>query len=117
MRSNGHCLFVGDDTGAGQPVADAFDEHGLGDLLIGPEGGFDPEEMAELRAPRRRGADQSRAAHAARRDRGSGGARMLAGPSGRRMSQTAEDQPAMARGISAARVGSHLKARRAGGLA
>ena len=48
-RSNGHCLFVGDDTGAGQPVADAFDEHGLGDLLIGPEGGFDPEEMAELR--------------------------------------------------------------------
>ena len=48
-RSNGHCLFVGDDTGSGQPVADAFDEHGLGDLLIGPEGGFDPEEMAELR--------------------------------------------------------------------
>jgi 16S rRNA (uracil1498-N3)-methyltransferase len=48
-RSNGHCLFVGDDTGAGQPVADAFDEHGLGDLLIGPEGGFDPEETAELR--------------------------------------------------------------------
>jgi 16S rRNA (uracil1498-N3)-methyltransferase len=48
-RSNGHCLFVGDDTGAGQPVADAFDEHGLGDLLIGPEGGFDAEEMAELR--------------------------------------------------------------------
>jgi 16S rRNA (uracil1498-N3)-methyltransferase len=48
-RPNGHCLFVGDDTGAGQPVADAFDEHGLGDLLIGPEGGFDPEEMAELR--------------------------------------------------------------------
>jgi 16S rRNA (uracil1498-N3)-methyltransferase len=48
-RSNGHCLFVGDDTGAGQPVADAFDEHGLGDLLIGPEGGFDPEEIAELR--------------------------------------------------------------------
>jgi 16S rRNA (uracil1498-N3)-methyltransferase len=48
-RPNGHCLFVGDDTGAGQPVADAFDEHGLGDLLIGPEGGFDAEEMAELR--------------------------------------------------------------------
>src|SRR5690606_3184268 len=48
-RTNGHCLFVGDETGSGQPVADAFDEYGLGDLLIGPEGGFDPEEMAELR--------------------------------------------------------------------
>jgi 16S rRNA (uracil1498-N3)-methyltransferase len=50
MRPNGHCLFVGDETGTAQPVADAFDEHGLGDLLIGPEGGFDPEELAELRA-------------------------------------------------------------------
>ena len=49
-RPNGHCLFVGDETGGGQPVADALDEHGAGDLLIGPEGGFDPEEMAELRA-------------------------------------------------------------------
>ena len=49
-RQNGVCLFVGDETGTGQPVADAFDEHGLGDLLIGPEGGFDPEELAELRA-------------------------------------------------------------------
>ena len=48
-RANGHCLFVGDETGSGQPVADAFDEHGLGDLLIGPEGGFDPEELVELR--------------------------------------------------------------------
>lgn len=48
-RPNGHCLFVGDETGAGQPMADAFDEYGLGDVLIGPEGGFDPEEMAELR--------------------------------------------------------------------
>jgi 16S rRNA (uracil1498-N3)-methyltransferase len=47
---NGHCLFVGDETGTAQPVADAFDEHGLGDLLIGPEGGFDPEELTELRA-------------------------------------------------------------------
>ena len=50
MRANGHCLFVGDETGTAQPVADAFDEHGLGDLLIGPEGGFDPDELAELRA-------------------------------------------------------------------
>jgi 16S rRNA (uracil1498-N3)-methyltransferase len=50
MRSNGHCLFVGDETGTAQPVADAFDEHGLGDLLIGPEGGFDPDELAELRS-------------------------------------------------------------------
>jgi 16S rRNA (uracil1498-N3)-methyltransferase len=50
MRPNGHCLFVGDETGTAQPVADAFDEHGLGDLLIGPEGGFDAEERAELRA-------------------------------------------------------------------
>ncbi|MGH6896305.1 MAG: 16S rRNA (uracil(1498)-N(3))-methyltransferase [Geminicoccaceae bacterium] len=49
-RPNGHCLFVGDGTGAGQPFADALEEHGLGDVLIGPEGGFDPEEMAELRA-------------------------------------------------------------------
>jgi 16S rRNA (uracil1498-N3)-methyltransferase len=50
MRPNGHRLFVGDETGTAQPVADAFDEHGLGDVLIGPEGGFDPEELAQLRA-------------------------------------------------------------------
>jgi 16S rRNA (uracil1498-N3)-methyltransferase len=50
MRANGHCLFVGDETGTAQPVADAFDEHGLGDLLIGPEGGFDQDELAELRS-------------------------------------------------------------------
>jgi 16S rRNA (uracil1498-N3)-methyltransferase len=49
-RANGHRLFVGDESGTAQPVADAFDEHGLGDLLIGPEGGFDPEELTELRA-------------------------------------------------------------------
>jgi 16S rRNA (uracil1498-N3)-methyltransferase len=49
-QPNGHCLFVGDETGAGQPFADALEEHGAGDLLIGPEGGFDPEELAELRA-------------------------------------------------------------------
>jgi 16S rRNA (uracil1498-N3)-methyltransferase len=50
LRPNGHRLFVGDETGTAQPVADAFDEHGLGDLLVGPEGGFDPEELTELRA-------------------------------------------------------------------
>jgi 16S rRNA (uracil1498-N3)-methyltransferase len=49
-RANGDCLFVGDETGNGLPLADALDEHGSGDILIGPEGGFDPEEMAELRA-------------------------------------------------------------------
>jgi 16S rRNA (uracil1498-N3)-methyltransferase len=49
-RADGHCLFVGDETGAGQPFADALEEHGAGDVLIGPEGGFDPEEMAELQA-------------------------------------------------------------------
>jgi 16S rRNA (uracil1498-N3)-methyltransferase len=49
-RANGDCLFVGDETGNALPLADALDEHGSGDLLIGPEGGFDPEEMAELRA-------------------------------------------------------------------
>ena len=49
-RPNGHCLFVGDETGGGQPFADALEEHGAGDLLIGPEGGFDPEELTELRA-------------------------------------------------------------------
>jgi 16S rRNA (uracil1498-N3)-methyltransferase len=49
-RTNGHCLFVGDEVGAGMPFADALEEHGAGDVLIGPEGGFDPEEMAELRA-------------------------------------------------------------------
>jgi 16S rRNA (uracil1498-N3)-methyltransferase len=49
-RANGHCLFVGDETGGGQPFADALDEHGAGDLLIGPEGGFDPDEIADLHA-------------------------------------------------------------------
>jgi 16S rRNA (uracil1498-N3)-methyltransferase len=49
QRTNGHCLFVGDETGTGLPFADALEEHGAGDVLIGPEGGFDPEEMAELR--------------------------------------------------------------------
>jgi 16S rRNA (uracil1498-N3)-methyltransferase len=49
-RRNGHCLFVGDESGTGQPFADALEEHGAGDLLIGPEGGFDPEELAELRS-------------------------------------------------------------------
>jgi 16S rRNA (uracil1498-N3)-methyltransferase len=50
VRPDGDCLFVGDGSGTGQPLADAFDEHGLGDLLIGPEGGFDPDELAELKA-------------------------------------------------------------------
>jgi 16S rRNA (uracil1498-N3)-methyltransferase len=49
-RGNGHCLFVGDETGGGLPFADALEEHGAGDVLIGPEGGFDPEELADLRA-------------------------------------------------------------------
>jgi 16S rRNA (uracil1498-N3)-methyltransferase len=51
-RGNGHCLFVGDETGSGLPFADALEEHGAGDVLIGPEGGFDPEELADLRASR-----------------------------------------------------------------
>jgi 16S rRNA (uracil1498-N3)-methyltransferase len=49
-RSTDRALFFGDATGAGEPLIDALDEHGPGDLLIGPEGGFDGEELAELRA-------------------------------------------------------------------
>ncbi len=40
-------LFYGDPT-SDLPVLEALDEHGLGDFLIGPEGGFDQEELEEL---------------------------------------------------------------------
>lgn len=46
---NGRRLYVGDETGSGEPLLDAFEDHGLGDVLIGPEGGLDPDELAELR--------------------------------------------------------------------
>lgn len=50
-RSAASCpLFVGDGTGGGAPFAAALAAHGPGDLLIGPEGGFAPEELSRLAA-------------------------------------------------------------------
>ncbi len=43
-------LYLGDTSGDAHPVLEALDEHGPGDFLIGPEGGFDPEELVQLRA-------------------------------------------------------------------
>ncbi|HEX3209766.1 MAG TPA: 16S rRNA (uracil(1498)-N(3))-methyltransferase [Geminicoccaceae bacterium] len=42
-------LYFGDETGAGAPVLETLRNRGPGDLLIGPEGGFTEEELAELR--------------------------------------------------------------------
>ncbi len=43
-------LFFADETG-GEPLGAAFDAHpGSAALLIGPEGGFDPQERATIRA-------------------------------------------------------------------
>jgi 16S rRNA (uracil1498-N3)-methyltransferase len=46
----GRRLYLCDATGRGRPIAAALAEFGAGDLLVGPEGGFAPEELAELRA-------------------------------------------------------------------
>jgi 16S rRNA (uracil1498-N3)-methyltransferase len=43
-------LYHADETGGGQPILDALGEHGPGDLLIGPAGGFDPSELRALQA-------------------------------------------------------------------
>jgi 16S rRNA (uracil1498-N3)-methyltransferase len=45
----GRRLYVCDETGGGRPIAAALAELGPGDLLVGPEGGFAPDELAELR--------------------------------------------------------------------
>ncbi len=45
----GPVLYVGDETGGGQALLAAFAAHGPGDLLVGPEGGFDPAELELLR--------------------------------------------------------------------
>jgi 16S rRNA (uracil1498-N3)-methyltransferase len=47
------CLFVGDETGGGQPIADAAGEIAAGAslpcaVLVGPEGGFTAGELDEL---------------------------------------------------------------------
>jgi 16S rRNA (uracil1498-N3)-methyltransferase len=42
-------LYFGDETGAGAPLLETLRNRGPGDLLIGPEGGFTEEELAELR--------------------------------------------------------------------
>jgi 16S rRNA (uracil1498-N3)-methyltransferase len=47
-RAPGERLYFGDETGGGLPILDALGRFGRGDLLIGPEGGFAPEELADL---------------------------------------------------------------------
>lgn len=43
-------LYLADEVRDGLSFVDALDEHGPGDVLIGPEGGFSPEERDFLRA-------------------------------------------------------------------
>jgi 16S rRNA (uracil1498-N3)-methyltransferase len=47
-RPDGQRLYFGDETGGGLPILDALGRFGPGDLLIGPEGGFAPEELTDL---------------------------------------------------------------------
>jgi 16S rRNA (uracil1498-N3)-methyltransferase len=44
----GRPVFLGDEQGGGLPLLAAFAAHGPGDLLIGPEGGFAPDERQDL---------------------------------------------------------------------
>jgi 16S rRNA (uracil1498-N3)-methyltransferase len=46
----GRRLYVADETGGGRPLLEALREHGAGDLLVGPEGGFEPDELDTLQA-------------------------------------------------------------------
>ena len=46
----GRRLYHADETGGGEPLIDALDNYGAGDLLVGPAGGFEPSELAALRA-------------------------------------------------------------------
>jgi 16S rRNA (uracil1498-N3)-methyltransferase len=46
----GRRLYHADETGGGEPFIDALDDYGAGDLLVGPAGGFEPSELALLRA-------------------------------------------------------------------
>jgi 16S rRNA (uracil1498-N3)-methyltransferase len=46
----GRRLYHADETGGGEPLIDALDDYGEGDLLIGPAGGFEPSELEALRA-------------------------------------------------------------------
>jgi 16S rRNA (uracil1498-N3)-methyltransferase len=43
-------LLFADESGGGEPLIDTLRARGRGDLLIGPEGGFTAEELAELRS-------------------------------------------------------------------
>src|SRR5690606_32707770 len=46
----GRLLYHADETGGGQPIARALSQHGPGDLLVGPAGGFEPSELTALQA-------------------------------------------------------------------
>ncbi len=43
-----HPLYVADETGGGQPLLNALDPQKPAAFLIGPEGGFEPAELASL---------------------------------------------------------------------
>jgi 16S rRNA (uracil1498-N3)-methyltransferase len=43
-------LLFADESGGGEPLLETLRTRGRGDLLVGPEGGFTEEELAELRS-------------------------------------------------------------------
>jgi 16S rRNA (uracil1498-N3)-methyltransferase len=47
-RDGNGLLYVADEQRTGVPLAGALAERGAGDFLVGPEGGFTPEEREEL---------------------------------------------------------------------
>jgi 16S rRNA (uracil1498-N3)-methyltransferase len=49
-REPGRVLLFADEAGGGRPLAEALAETGTPDLLVGPEGGFAPQERALLLA-------------------------------------------------------------------